>query len=195
MHTIEPYFAWRDYYTAETDEKSPFFGREYDEFSYSTKIYNYYIHPQWDEIGSATLYVKLLYADYDEGVAIIEALGEWNDTLYNDSMFLKRNLIDPLTKRGIRKWIIIAENVLNFHGSDDDYYAEWYEEAAEEDGWICFFNLQAHVAAEFAAYRLYNYLHFDLPFDSVNWRGYKPEHIVAVTEKMLLMQGRLRGND
>jgi hypothetical protein len=41
MHEIEPYFNWRHLYTAEEDENSPFFGREYSEFEYSNTVYNY----------------------------------------------------------------------------------------------------------------------------------------------------------
>jgi len=73
-------------YTAEEDEKSPFFGRTYSEFEYSQSVYNYYIHPQWDEFGSKTLYLKVLYADYAENFAIIELIGEWNDAVENDIM-------------------------------------------------------------------------------------------------------------
>jgi hypothetical protein len=35
MHDIEPYYNWRYLYTAETDERSPFYGREYSEFEFS----------------------------------------------------------------------------------------------------------------------------------------------------------------
>lgn len=79
MHTLEPFWLWREKHTAETDSLSLFFGREYSELQYSTVIYNHYIHPQWDFIESPTLYVKLLFADYDEGFSIIELIGEWND--------------------------------------------------------------------------------------------------------------------
>jgi hypothetical protein len=192
MQNIEPHYAWRDYYTAENDERSPFFGREYSEFEYSNKIYNFYIHPQWDEFGAQTLYAKLLFVDYDEGCAIIELLGEWNDTINNDAMWLKREIIDPLTTEGIAKWIVIGENVLNFHGGDDDYYAEWYEEATDEGGWICFFNFQDHVCEELSNYHLYNYICYDEPLNTVNWRKHKPQHIVALTEALLLQQGRIR---
>ncbi|MEJ7675142.1 MAG: hypothetical protein WKF59_21170 [Chitinophagaceae bacterium] len=41
-----------------------FYGREYSEFDFSQTVYNYYIHPQWDEFGSSTLYIKVLMADY-----------------------------------------------------------------------------------------------------------------------------------
>ena len=54
--------------------------------------------------------------------------GEWNDTLHNDIMFFKRNVIDHLIGQGIRKFILLGENLLNFHGSrDDEYYEEWFE--------------------------------------------------------------------
>ena len=66
MHTLEPYYAWRNHYIASNDARSPFHERQYSEFEYSTKIYNYYIHPQWDSFQSQTLFCKILFADYDE---------------------------------------------------------------------------------------------------------------------------------
>ena len=92
MHDIEPFHRWREYYVASEDERSPFYGRNYSEFHFSQKIYNYFIHPQWDHFGSATLYVKILYVDYERSYAIIELIGEWNDAIGNDIMFLKRDL-------------------------------------------------------------------------------------------------------
>jgi len=105
MHEIEPYYNWRDRYIASEDERSPFYGRIYNEFVFTQKIYNYFIHPQWDEFGSQTLYLKILFADYDLGFAIIEMLGEWNDCLQNDVMYLKRDVVDELAKQGINKYI------------------------------------------------------------------------------------------
>ena len=151
MHDIEPYYRWRDNYIASEDERSPFYGRVYDEFRFTHQIYNYYIHPQWDDFGSATLYLKVIYADYELGYAIIELLGEWNDCLSNDIMYLKREVVDALSEQGIRKYILICENVLNFHGSDDCYYEEWYEDIADEGGWICFINTLDHVWEEMMA--------------------------------------------
>ena len=66
MQNIEPFYNWRDYYISEEDDKSPFFGQEYNEFYYDKSIYNYLIHPQWDDFGSETMYVKIIYADYDK---------------------------------------------------------------------------------------------------------------------------------
>ena len=111
MHGIEPYWRWRDLYKAEEDEHSPFFEREYSEFEFTHAIYDHAIHPQWDYIGSPTLFIKILFVDYDDGMAIIELLGEWNDTINNDVMFFKRDVIDALTKNGVYRFIIIGENV------------------------------------------------------------------------------------
>ena len=55
MQDIEPYYNWRHLYTAEEDPQSPFYGRIYSEFEFTHTVYNYYIHPQWDEFGSRTL--------------------------------------------------------------------------------------------------------------------------------------------
>lgn len=132
MHDIEPYYNWRHLYTAEEDSKSPFFGKTYSEFEFTQTVYNFYIHPQWDYVGSQTLYLKVLFADYEIGFAIIELIGEWNDAIENDIMTLKRELIDKMLFQGISKFIMIGENVLNFHSSDECYYEEWYEDVQEK---------------------------------------------------------------
>ena len=106
MHEIEPFFNWRHLYIADEDPQSPFFGREYSEFHYSQTIYNFYIHPQWDDIGSSTLYIKVLFTDYEMGYTIIEMIGEWNDAIENDIMTLKRDIIDIMIKQGINKYIL-----------------------------------------------------------------------------------------
>lgn len=185
MHTIEPYFRWRDEYIAAEDLDSPFYGRTYDEFYYTKKIYNYFIHPQWDEFGSNTLYLKVLYADYDEGYAIIELIGEWNDCLYNDSMYLKREVIDYLNEKGIYRYIMLCENVLNFHGGDNDYYEEWYEDIRDEDGWIVFINTLQHVHEEMKDAQLHFYVNFGPNFNDINWRPHKPKVIYEAIEGML----------
>lgn len=174
MHEIEPYFNWRHLYTAEEDERSPFYGREYSEFEFSQTVYNYYIHPQWDDFGSRTLYMKLLYADYEQQFVVIELLGEWNDAIENDIMTLKRDVVDKLEKEGITKFILIAENVLNFHSGDKDYYTEWFEEVTDENGWIVLINMPDATQHDFRKRKL-NYL-IEL-MNIPNWRAYKPEHL------------------
>ena len=190
MQDIEPYYRWREKYVANEDPNSPFFGKVYDEFRYTKKVYNYYIHPQWDEFGSATLYTKILFLDYEEGYVIFEFLGEWNDALHNDIMFLKRNLIESLQDKGIHKFILICENVLNFHGGEDDYYAEWGEEARDEDGWICFLNIHNHVEDEMKDARLQYHVNFGAYYNDLNWRPHKPNLLYQVVEA--LVNGEIR---
>jgi len=64
-----------------------------------------------------------------------------------DIMFFKREVLEPLQEQGISRFVLLCEQVLTFHGSDDCYYEEWFEEVAEEDGWIVFLNLLPHVKA------------------------------------------------
>lgn len=174
MHEIEPYYNWRHLYISEEDKLSPFFGRTYSEFEYSQTIYNYFIHPQWDEFGSKTLYLKIIYADYELHFCIIELIGEWNDAIENDIMMLKREVGDELMKQGLTKFIFIAENVLNFHSSDNEYYREWQEEVSDETGWITILNMPAATQQDFLRKRLQYYMELiDLP----EWRSYKPYHL------------------
>jgi len=175
MHDIEPHHLWRDLYVASEDRLSPFYQRQYDEFYFTQKIYNYFIHPQWDGFGSTTLYTKILFVDYEEGYAILEFIGEWNDCLYNDIETLKRQLVDVLIAQGIYRYILICENVYNFHGDDDSYYEEWWEDIREEGGWICLINTEQHVYEEMNATGLFRYAHFGPFFNNVIWRPRRPE--------------------
>ena len=178
MHTIEPYYAWRNHYVASEDPRSPFFERIYNEMSYHMKIYDHYIHPQWDNIGSSTLFIKILWVDYEEESAIIELLGEWNDCLYNDIMRLKRDVVDCLQNEGICKFILIGENVLNFHYSDDSYYEEWFEEVTDRDGWIALLNFNQHVIDDMSTIDLDSYFVMGGELSEFGWRTYAPDQLV-----------------
>lgn len=177
MHDIEPYHAWRDLYVASDDEKSPFFGNNYNEFTFTQKIYNYYIHPQWEFIGSPTLYIKLLYTDYSKQFCIIELMGEWNDCIHNDIMFLKREIADHLIAQGIYKFILLCDLVLNFHADEDCYYEEWYEDIEEYNGWVYLINTREHVLNEMKSVHLENYVHFGEDMNDLHWRVYSPKHL------------------
>jgi hypothetical protein len=172
MHTIEPFYNWIDQYSASEDPRSPLYGAENSLLEFTNTIYGYYIHPQWDDIESETLFLKILFVDYDEGFGIIEFIGEWNDTLHNDIMHLKRNIIDPMVQEGISHFILIGENVFNFHGSDDSYYEEWFEDV--EDGWIAAICFQDFVLAEMKQYNLDYYINFGGTLEQINWRTLEP---------------------
>ena len=183
MHNIEPFYNWRHFYMAEEDENSPFYDRTYDEFYFTNAIYDYLIHPQWDEIGSPTLYVKLLNVDYNQKYAVIELIGEWNDTINNDVMFLKRDVADVLIENGIKKFILVGENVLNFHPDGDDYYNEWFEDV--EDGWIAAINFQEHVLNEFRQNNIDYYINFGGELDAIPWRTADPLELFKKIELIL----------
>ncbi len=183
MHELEPYYSWRELYIASEDSLSPFFGREYSEVEYSNSIYNFYIHPQWDEIGSSTLYIKVLFADYEIGFAVIEMIGEWNDAINNDIMFLKREIIDDMIGKGIQQFILIGENVLNFHASDDCYYEEWFQDV--EDGWIACINFREHVLIEFNKTNLDYYLIFGGELDDLSWRTFNPNELHTKVQSII----------
>jgi MFS superfamily sulfate permease-like transporter len=89
-------------------------------------------------------------------------------------MELKREIIDLLEKEGIYKFILIAENVLNFHSSDKEYYQEWFEEVTDENGWIVALNMPMATQHDFKGKKLNYYIELmELP----EWRVYKPYHL------------------
>ena len=184
MHTIEPYYRWETVYRSVEDERSPFYEVDYNFQQYSNTIYGYYIHPYWDFFGSETLYLKVIYANYHQGYAMIELIGEWNDALYNDIMFLKREVITHMIDEGIKKFILIGENILNFHGSDDCYYEEWFEEV--EDGWIAAVNFREHVLEEWKNYNVDWYINFGGDLDVVNWRTLKPAKFFQLIDSVIM---------
>jgi hypothetical protein len=183
MHEIEPYHNWLKYYDPAQDDRLPFFGKEYNYDLYSETIYGYYIDPAWDSIGSETLYLKVLYADYHRGFVVIEFIGEWNDAINNDIMTLKRNLIEFMLKEGINKYILIGENIMNFHGSDDSYYEEWFEEI--EDGWIAAVSFPEFVQNELKRYQLDNYINMGGTLQIERWRTLQPLHFCEMVSSLI----------
>lgn len=172
MHYVEPFYGWRGYYIASEDPSSPFYARNYSEFEFSNTIYNFYIHPQWDSFGSSTLFIKILFVDYDEKYSVIELIGEWNDAIENDIMKLKRDVVEHLLQSGIEFFILIGENVLNFHYSDDCYYEEWFDEI--ETGWIAMVNFHEHVLKEFQQINIDHFINMSGELDEIEWRKYQP---------------------
>lgn len=183
MHNIEPYYNWLRYYDSSADEQSPFFGKTYNHDLYSETVYGYYIDPAWDNIGSETLFIKILFADYENGYVVMEFIGEWNDAINNDIMILKRNIIELLLQEGINKFILIGENILNFHGSDDSYYEEWFEEV--EDGWIAAVNFPDFITDEMQRYRLDHYINMGGTLQIEKWRTVHPARFCEVVAALI----------
>jgi hypothetical protein len=87
-------------------------------------------------------------------------------------MTLKRNIIEPIQENGINKFVLVGENVLNFHYSDDCYYEEWFDDV--EEGWIALVNFHDHVLVEFEKARIDHYFVMGGDLEDIDWRTYTP---------------------
>ena len=124
----------------------------------------------------------MLQANYDEHYVIIELLGEWNDAIENDIMELKREVADKFMDEGIFKFILITENVLNFHSGDKDYYQEWYDEVSDDEGWIVSINMPETTQYDCKKAKLNRFIEL---MDLGNWRTYKPYHLFKKIDEEL----------
>jgi hypothetical protein len=183
MHQIEPYHGWLKYYNPSEDSRSPFSGKTYNFDQYSDTIYGYYIDPAWDYIGSETLYIKILFSDYEERFSIIQFIGEWNDAINNDIMQLKREVIDILSNEGIGKFLLVGENIFNFHGSDDSYYEEWFDDI--EDGWIAALEWPDFIQDEMRKYHIDRYINMGEALNIPNWRTLHPQALCELVDKLI----------
>ncbi len=157
------------------DINSPFYNRQYSEFTFSNAVYDHLIHPQWDEFGSQTLFIKILMVNYQKQYCIIEMIGEWNDLLYNDIMFLYRDVIETLLQTNIIYFILIGENILNFHADTNDYYEEWFDNI--NDGWIVGINFRDFVVKEFEDCNIDYFMAFKGKFNDIAWRKLYPDDL------------------
>ena len=64
-------------------------------------------------------------------------------------MTFKKEITDELYKEGITKFILIAENVLNFHSSNDDYYEEWKSSCRDDGGWVVVLDMPEQTQHDF----------------------------------------------
>lgn len=183
MHTLEPHYLWRHLYLAAEDQRSPFYGYQNSEVYFTDRIYDHIIHPQWDNFGSETLFIKQLFTDYEKGYVILEFMGEWNDVLHNDIMTLKRDVLEPIMWQGIDKFILVGDNLLNFHAGDSDYYEEWFEEV--EEGWIALINFREHLLSEIRTYHLDHYLVFGGELDDLEWYPWSPSKFYDRVKKVI----------
>jgi hypothetical protein len=91
-------------------------------------------------------------------------------------------VIDVFEQQGITKFILIAENVLNFHSGDKDYYQEWFEEVTDEEGWIVCLNMPEATQHDFRKSKLNYYIEL---IDLFDWRIYKPFHLFKKIDEEL----------
>ena len=127
--------------------------------------------------------MKILYANYDLGFCVLEFLGEWNDCIENTISILKRNIVDLLIQEGINKFLVLGENVLNYHPSDDLYYEEWADETAL--GWIVGLNFREHIQQEMSSSGVSRYLRLYPELQEMNWRKYRPDQLLDLIQAAL----------
>ncbi|HAP68572.1 MAG TPA: hypothetical protein DCR04_02400 [Flavobacteriales bacterium] len=85
---------------------------------------------------------------------------------------------------GINKFILIGENVLNFHYSDEEYYAEWFDDI--EEGWIIGINFRDHVIAEMQQVQIDYYINLGGRFQDLNWRTFSPAQLFEHVDELVM---------
>ncbi len=90
---------------------------------------------------------------------------------------LKSEVGDVLQSEGIHRFILIGENVLNFHFSDDCYYDEWFDEVTGDDGWIALLNFREHVITDMQSIDLDSYFVLGGELSEIGWRTYSPSNL------------------
>ena len=100
-------------------------------------------------------------------------------------MHLKRNVIEPMLNAGIHKFILIGENVMNFHGSDDCYYEEWFEQTEEQNGWIAAVNFRNHVMEEWRNYNVDSFINFGGTLQLNKWRVLEPAAFFEAVRRLI----------
>lgn len=178
LRDIEPFYGWLHLYSHERDPRSPFHEVEHNLFHYDRSVNAIPAHPLWDDIASESLLVKILYADYAQGYAIIELFGEWNDLYDNDFKLLAENCLTYLIDQGIDKFILICENVFHIYLEADDYYQALQEEL--ENGWICALRLRDEVREDMIQYGIAPYFYWNPELDALPWRRLKPQQLFAL---------------
>ena len=184
LHHIEPFYGWLNRYSHEADTRSPFHHVEHNLFYFDRSINRIPAHPLWDDIGSESLLVKILYADYGEGFAIIELFGEWNDLFENDFKLLAENCLTYLMDNGINKFILVCENVFHIYPDADDYYQALQEELGLE-GWMCTLRARENVWEEMLQYGIASYFYRSPILDEVPWRKIKPNQLFQLVEERM----------
>jgi len=94
-------------------------------------------------------------------------------------------VIDVFEANGINKFIFIAENVLNFHSGDKDYYEELYEEVSDTRGWVVCLNMPEQTQYDFRRAKLDRIVEL---IELNDWRVYKPFHLFKKIDNELTLR-------
>jgi hypothetical protein len=72
---------------------------------------------------------------------------------------------------------------LNFHSSDDCYYEEWYEDIADEGGWVTMLGLPEQSRYDFTRAGVNRYV---LLTDVEEWRTYSAMNLYAKIDNLMV---------
>lgn len=183
LRYIEPFYGWLPLYSHERDSNSPFHAVDHNLFQFDRSINRIPAHPLWDDFGSESLLVKILFANYQEGYAILELFGEWNDLYDNDFKLLSENCLALLVEHGITRFILICENVFHGYFESDDYYEAMQEQL--EDGWLVAMRLRPGMQEEMMEYGINSYFFWSPLLDQLLWRKMKPAKLFREVSKRL----------
>jgi F0F1-type ATP synthase gamma subunit len=91
-----------------------------------------------------------------------------------------------MMQQGVSKFILIGENILNFHSSDDSYYEEWFEEVNDSDGWIALMNVREHVLSDINSANIDSYFVLGGKLNEVRWRTMNPDQLFESVERHVM---------
>jgi hypothetical protein len=72
---------------------------------------------------------------------------------------------------------------MDFHGSDDSYYEEWFDEV--EDGWIAGINFREHVEEEMKNFNIDNYINMSGSLQIDKWRTLQPPRFFELVNGLI----------
>jgi hypothetical protein len=178
---IVPFGGWLHWYNPVADSHSPFQPPGEDE----RYIYTFRAHPAWDSIDSESLLLKILYADYSNGYAVIELLGEWNDLFENDFRLLVQNCLEVLEQAGITRFVLICENVFQAYFQDTEYYEAFQDVLMENEGWIFLLRIRNDVLQELNRYGLDQYFYWSEELQYIAWRKLHPAKLFQLVNRVV----------
>ena len=134
-----------------------------------------FIHQTFDSIEKVFLPKRAATKKFLPGV--FELPGGHIDYAEDIVVGLKREVIEVMMNHGIYKFILIGENVLNFHTSDDSYYEEWFEDVNDADGWIALMNFRSHVLDDMKDANVDSYFVLGGQLNDIRWRTMNPDQL------------------
>ena len=130
-------------------------------------------------------FVKAIDTTRVESIQIYGYCDDRGKDAYNYKLSNNRanTIKNKLIEKGINKFILLGENVLNAFPDEEDYYAEWADDCG--DGWITLVNFQKHVLDEMGQYGMTNYLNWGGDLNLLLWQGKTPDVLFQAISRLM----------